>query len=63
MSRTVTCECPAPHYERVELGPLHLLGPGVAWRAAIPGKVYLVGHGWHFDTEDAAKTYIEGASK
>lgn len=62
MSRTETCECDAPHYERVELPEWHILGPGVAWCAAIPGKVYLVGHGWHFDTEEAAKSYIEGAT-
>lgn len=60
MSRTITCNCDAAHYERVELPEGHILGPCVTWRAAIPGRHYLVGHGWHFDDEEAAKSYIAG---
>lgn len=60
MSGATVCECAAPHVERVELSPLHILGPGTAWRAAKPGCTYLVGHGIHFYTEAAARDYAFG---
>lgn len=51
------CTCDAPHVERVELSPLHILGPGTFWRAAKPGDYYLAGHGLHFHTEADANEY------
>ncbi|QDK01952.1 hypothetical protein SEA_VIBAKI_72 [Arthrobacter phage Vibaki] len=63
MTRTTTCDCDAPHVERVELSPLHILGAGGAWRAARPGGVYLAGHGYHFETEQAARDYAFGPQR
>lgn len=60
MTSTTKCECAAPHVERVELSPLHILGPGRYWRAARPGGIYLAGHGWHFEDEQAARAYAFG---
>jgi hypothetical protein len=60
MTTTTTCTCDAPHVERVELSPLHVLGPGTVWRAARPGGTYLTGHGWHFDDQTAANAYAYG---
>lgn len=49
-----TCKCERPHVKRVTLSTLHIMGPGTYWVAARPGGMYLVGHGWHYDTwEDA----------
>lgn len=63
MTSTTKCECPAPHVSRVELSPIHILGKGIVWLAARPGGVYLTGHGWHFDSEQAAKEYAFGADQ
>lgn len=60
MSRTDTCRCDVPHVERVELSPLHILGPGTYWRAAKPGGIYLAGHGSHFYSEADANEYAFG---
>jgi hypothetical protein len=60
MSGATFCRCVAPHVERVELSPLHILGPGIFWQAAKPGGVYLAGHGNHFYTEVAARDYAFG---
>lgn len=59
---TERCTCDVPHVEKVELSPLHVLGPGTFWRAAKPGKVYLVGHGNHFYTQADAEDYAFGES-
>jgi hypothetical protein len=60
MSGATFCRCDVPHVERVELSPLHILGPGTYWLAAKPGGVYLVGHGNHFYTEAEAQEYAFG---
>lgn len=61
---TTTCHCDVPHVQRVELSPIHILGPGTFWRAAKPGGIYLAGHGTHFYTEEAANEYaFEPASE
>lgn len=60
MSGVVKCDCDTAHVEKVELSEIHILGPGTAWRAARTGESYLVGHGWHFETEQAANEYAFG---
>lgn len=63
MSRTDICSCDAPHVERVELSPLHIMGAGTYWRAAKPGGIYLMGHGLHFHTEADANEYAFGEAR
>lgn len=56
----VKCTCDTAHVEKVELSPLHILGPGTFWRAAKPGGYYLVEHGNHFFNEQDANDYAFG---
>lgn len=55
--RTETCTCARGHVRRVELSPLHIMGPGTYWLAARPGEVYLAGHGFHFYDWGEAVSY------
>lgn len=59
--RTETCTCTRGHVRRVELSPLHIMGPGTYWLAARPGDVYLAGHGFHFYDWDEAVSYASSA--
>ena len=61
MSGATYCTCDTAHVERVMLSPLHILGPGEAWRAARPGNAYIAGHGWHFAGEAEANAYAFGS--
>lgn len=60
MSSVTTCHCAAPHVRKVETSPISIFGKGTYWLAAKPGGMYLVGHGWHFATEEDANEYAFG---
>ena len=50
----ITCHCPRAHVRRA----VFPLTGELAWRAAVPGGVYPMGHGWHFPTWAEAMAYV-----
>ena len=62
MTSITHCRCDVPHVEKVRTSSISIFGEGEAWRAAKPGGIYIAGHGFHFDTEEAAMEYAFGPS-